>query len=159
VVKPASARRRPDRLQPLASRKVRVRLLLSSYLDACEPDKSERLARGDKPTSRDLRRRSAVWTEGSYRELDRCLDALRVRHRPVYRDTWDRWVLGDAQMNGKRAARAHVGVALLAMVMPQAIYVPLDICEAFGYAPSEAKQYGRPGRKKPSLVQTSVPGS
>jgi hypothetical protein len=136
-----------------------VRLLLSSYLDACEPDRLEMLGKSGKPTSRDLRRRSAVWVEGSYRNLERCLDALRSTPglRGVYRDTYARWVLG-IKLDGKREARAHLGVALIALAMPHTIYVPTDVGQNAGYAPGEADEYARPGKKSKRPGSVLSPG-
>jgi hypothetical protein len=144
----ATVRRKPEKQLPLKDRKVRVRLLLASYLDAViDPgsgpqDKRDGVS-GDPATSREPRRNRELWREGSYRRLERALDELRQWNRAVYRDTWDCHVLRDYSINGARQARAHLGVALIALAMPSSIYVPTSISENAGYEPSDAKQYAR----------------
>lgn len=152
-------------MEPLSARRTRLKLLLSSYLDACESSGDH--ARGDKPSSRLLGRNLELWPKGSYRSLERCMDALRVKYPLVYRslhavyveapnrsplraeaarlEAWTDRKAGKAPHVNDRLLiwRAVFGLILLDSAMPRTIHVPKVISENAGYAPADAGQYAK----------------
>lgn len=149
---PTRAKHVPQR--PLSDRLVRVMLLLSSYLDACEAPQAEAteslVGTGSHENSsreplRNVSPPERLWYAGSYRELERGLDALRLFCIPTYNATWARHVIG--KRDEKTATKAALGVEWLSGRMPRSIYVPTEISENAGYLYSEAKEYARPRKR------------
>lgn len=139
---------------PLSNRLVRVMLLLSSYLDACEAPQAEAteslVGTGSHENSsreplRNVSPPERLWYAGSYRELERGLDDLRLFCIPTYNATWTRHVIG--KRDEKTATKAALGVEWLSKRLPSSVYVPQEIAENAGYLPSEAKEYVRPRKR------------
>lgn len=142
--------RRGQPLPPLNRRHTRILLLASSYHDACEA-LTDAGRSGGKPGSR-LLVRNALWTAGSYGDLERLLDELRNHDRVLYGRFWRTYV-GRRFPSGHPldtpAQRRDAGYALcwLERRMPASIYVPPDVTEAAGYMPGDAMAFARPRRR------------
>lgn len=135
----------PDRkrlLPPLSKRETRVQLLLDTYLLVAirgRREQSESVAK-DKPGSR-LPSRPEEYYEGSYRALERALDALRRERRSAFYHLWRYHVDGVQTSGYTNVTYVVAGLKRLCELMPENIYVPQEFTVAAGYQPWEADKY------------------
>lgn len=127
------------------TRRSRIILLLETYPDVCDHPTGSALDQshgGGKPGSRDLTRRG-LWQQGSYAELERCLQRFRDEHYPkIGRHLAEHYL----RRNAGGWARKHVvekGVDMLCKWMPTNVYVPPEVVERAGYSVTEAGSAGR----------------
>lgn len=123
------------------TRLERVKLLLKTYPDVCTQGRSELVGSSPAPASRPLRRHE-LWDEGSYYELEQCLETMRERAKSIH------WHTCQAYMNPKpptsvRKRKAELGVTFIRDRMTN-IFVPLEVSLNAGYAPGEAKAAAKP---------------
>ncbi len=89
--------------------------------------------------------RGELWEEGSYYDLERCLDAMRQPYPKISRHLIAFYV--DATPpKWARKVYAEKGVELLMRFMPSNVFVPQEISENAGFLPSDAKVAARPRR-------------
>lgn len=140
-------------LPPLHQRETRIRLLAWSYHDATQGTSDG--ARGDKPGSRLLERNPELWPKGSYQQLEHALDRLRTMDRRAY----IRFILIHIDQPDWWQTRPGTGLAEIARLMPQQVFVPAVIAEAAGYLPSDAKTFQAPSGRHATLIAagTSAP--
>lgn len=131
-------------LAPLAHKRTRILLLLSSYLDALSNPTEDSI--GGKPQSRIPGRNADLMARGSYRELERCMDMLQARAPVIYWHTWQHYIRQDANTRVRRG-KARAGLEYLVQRMPAYVHVPAEISENAGYLAGEAKAYERSTRR------------
>lgn len=125
------------------TRRERIRLLLSTYLDAMSPGRNPtdmRGAFGSKPPAR-----TQLQDEGSYYELGQALDALRGPCPKIYRHTVGFYVTHPPESWAQKRT-AEKGVMLLERAMPRNLFVPMEVSERGGFSPGEAKSATKPRR-------------
>ena len=128
------------------TRRERIRLLLTSYADAVSPGRTPSDIPGV-PHSRPPTT-TALWQEGSYYELGRALESLRVDgYQKIHRHLCGHYLGGPDYPCGKQGPQKRYverGVDLLVKRMPANIYVPRDIAEHGGFLPGEASTAVKP---------------
>ena len=134
--------------------RARCELLAATYLDACLDGRDEK---GDKPHGKPGSRllvRYGFWREGSYRELERALDELRIHRNDQYRCAWRVYVLRCERLealSGVKAGLARQGLTFVTeSVYRQTrgnIYVPRDVAENAGYDSGQVEAALRPRRR------------
>ena len=115
-------------------RRERIRLLLTSYIDACSPARTFsdiRAPLGSRPPPR-----AELFDEGSYHELGQALDKIRKPCPKIYRHTIAYFVEPE-KWSQKRVAER--GVSLIERLMPRNIFVPEDVAIRAGITPGDAR--------------------
>jgi len=125
----------------LSDRTTRIRLLAWSYLDACEAGggtSTEESVSTGATESRAPSRNHELWYQGSYRNLERALalSAPYVRLR-----FWVFYIRAKGPF--KHEHKPHSVLGRVARLMPREVFVPVEISEAAGFLPAEAKTYSR----------------
>lgn len=124
------------------TRKERIKLLLRTYRDAVSPGRNPSDSRGafdSRPPAV-----TELWMTGSYHDLARALDAMRGPCPKVFRHTVGYYIDGEEWAQKRTAEK---GVIFLDRLMPRNVYVPHEIAENAGFAPSEAKSARHPDRR------------
>ena len=120
------------------TRRDRIRLLLSSYVDAIGASRNPadiRVALESRPPPR-----SELWEEGSYFDLAQALDRLRVPCPKIRRHTIGFYVEQEPWAQKRTAER---GVSLLAELMPRNIFVPQELSIKAGFTPGDSRAASR----------------
>lgn len=123
------------------TKRARIILLLQTRQDALEAEDDPQ---GGEIGSRSPRY-SSLWREGSYRELELCLDYMARRSPRI------RWHLINCYQKREHAkaglqpkqAIADKGLDWLERVLRN-VYVPQSISENAGYTTTEAQTYAKP---------------
>lgn len=121
------------RLEPLAQRRTRIKLLLNTYLDAI--DNTSQGEQDGRPSSRPLTFNDQLWPYGSYHLIQVLLDELRSNYRHgVYNCVWSVHVIGSKRHMRRRAPKAELGLDWLVLkTASKAIYVPAEVSQNAGY--------------------------
>lgn len=120
-------------------RRAKIKLLLRTLLDATSPGRGTsdvRAAFGSRPPAR-----SAIWAEGSYQQLWRCLDEMKTPYPKIHRHIVAFYV---DPAPWARKSVAEKGIELLDRRMPANVFVPQEISENAGFLPGEAKTGAKP---------------
>ncbi len=123
------------------TKRERIKLLLKTRRDALE--ESAETGRAGQLGSRVLGFQE-LWREGSYREIEACLDYLAVKNPRV------RWHLvhlhEQPHPRGFKSGYSDLGLDWLESRLSD-VFVPQSVAENAGYSLSEAKAYMRPRRR------------
>jgi hypothetical protein len=138
------------------NKRERVKLLAATYQDACEPDKGEMVE--SRVIGHKDPRRSSLWDEGSYWELERAMGDLYTA--APFRHRWFKtvYVVRTAKLEQLAAHKRHRAEQGMSFVVARTyqlaggnVYVPEGVALLAGFSETEA----RAGRKPRNALRAA----